>query len=133
MCGLTNPSSASRVKLNSVKFGYGRFRTEDSLMYETGSTRPELPAEAAQRLTRLSEEIRARLLEVALIAAHATKTDLPNSSTIRFSPRPIAADADAGAGDWMEIIEVEADDGQVYEACYGVINGVPFAESPCGG
>jgi hypothetical protein len=39
---------------------------------------------------------------------------------------------DAGAGDWMELIMVDVNGGQV-EVCYGVINGEPFAESPCGG
>ncbi|HEV7649856.1 MAG TPA: hypothetical protein VGP26_17045 [Actinophytocola sp.] len=95
--------------------------------------RHELRSEVAQRLTRLSEEVRSRLVEIALITARASGTDLPNSASVKFAPRPLAKDANAAAGDWMEIIEVAADDGQTYTACYGVIDGQPFAESPCGG
>lgn len=102
-------------------------------MHGTSTKRYEMQPEAAQRLSRLSEEIRGRLLEIALITARATGADLPNGSAIKFSPRPIAQEANAGAGDWIEIVEVEGDDGQVYSACYGVIDGQAFAESPCGG
>lgn len=92
-----------------------------------------LQPEVAQRVTRLSEEIRGRLVELAIITARATGVDAPESSAIKFAPRTMGKDANAGEGDWMEIIEVEGDDGQVYEACYGVIDGQAFAESPCGG
>ena len=95
--------------------------------------RHDLPPEVAQRLTRLSEEVRSRLVEIALITARASGNDLPNSTAIKFAPRPIAKAADAGTGDWMELIEVVADDGQTYTACYGSIGGQSFAESPCGG
>lgn len=101
-------------------------------MSQSSPNRHELPPEIAQHLARLSAEVRSRLLEIALITARATGVDLPNSSVIRFAPRPIAREEDAGAGSWMEIVDVEGDDGQVYTACYGVINGVAFAESPCG-
>jgi hypothetical protein len=101
-------------------------------MYQSKPNRHELSLEVAQRLGRLSEEVRGRLLEIALITARAASVDLPNSSAIKFAPHPIAQEADAGAGSWMEIIEVEAEDGQVYTACYGVVDGVAFAESPCG-
>ena len=93
--------------------------------------RHELQSEVAHRLTRLSEEVRSRLVEIALITARASGTDLPSSTAIKFAPRPLAADA--GTGDWMEIIEVEAGDGQTYTACYGSIGGQSFAQSPCGG
>jgi hypothetical protein len=96
-------------------------------MYQSNPNRHELPPEVAQRLGRLSEEVRARLLEIALITARATSVDLPNSSAIKFAPHPIAQEADAGRGSWMEIIEVDG-----YTACYGVIDGVAFVESPCG-
>ena len=91
-----------------------------------------LQPEVAQRVARLSEEIRGRLVELAIITARATGVDAPQSSAIKFAPRTIKTD-NAGEGDWIEIIEVEGDDGQVYEACYGVVGGQAFAESPCGG
>lgn len=102
-------------------------------MCGTSTKHHELSADVAQRLSRLSEEVRGRLAEIALITARAAGVDLPDSGIVKFAPRPIAHEADAGAGDWMEIIEVPADDGHVYTACYGVIGGHAFAESPCGG
>jgi hypothetical protein len=91
----------------------------------------ELQQEEAQRLRRLSEEVRSRLLETALITGRTVGKELAVNADIRFVPardRATAKGADAGAGDWMEIIEVDG-----VEVCYGVINGEPFAESPCGG
>jgi hypothetical protein len=102
-------------------------------MEASDSNRHGLQPEVAQRVARLSEEIRGRLVELAIITARATGVDAPKGSAVKFAPRAVEQEANAGAGDWMEIIEVEADDGQVYTACYGVIGGQAFAESPCGG
>ena len=96
-------------------------------MAETNPTRYELAPEDAQRMGRLSEEVRSRLLEMALIAARTVGVQLRGSADIRFSPLKAATEADAGAGDWMELDEVDG-----FEFCYGVIGGVAFAESPCG-
>ena len=52
---------------------------------------------------------------------------LGGTADIKFSPFKAATEADAGAGDWMELDEVHG-----FEFCYGVSGGVAFAESPCG-
>jgi hypothetical protein len=82
-------------------------------------------------MRRLSEEVRSRLFEIALIATRATGTDPIKGHVLNFVPREAGRQADAGTdagtSDWMELIEVDG-----FEACYGVINGHPFAESPCG-
>jgi hypothetical protein len=95
--------------------------------------RRELSPEDAQRMSRLSEEVRSRLLEMSLIASRALDLDRSAGTSPRFvlHSRPVAqaADAgtDAGAGDWMEIDVVDG-----FEVCWGVIGGHAFAESPCG-
>jgi hypothetical protein len=91
----------------------------------------ELQQEDALRMRRLSEEIRSRLLELALITSRTAGMEIPKNADIRFVPGTKRKAMDASAGDWIEIIEVDTNGGTV-EACYGVINGVPFAESPCG-
>jgi hypothetical protein len=96
-------------------------------MAGTNPNRYELEPEDAQRMRRLSEEIRSRLLEMALITARTVGIELRGSAAIKFVPRKTAREADAGAGDWMEIDEVDG-----FEVCYGVIGGKAFAESPCG-
>jgi hypothetical protein len=89
----------------------------------------ELLKEDAQRLRRLSEEIRGRLVEVALITMRGKQ--IPKNGDIRFVPGTRKKAMDASSGDWVEIIEVDVN-GTTVEACYGEINGVPFSESPCG-
>jgi hypothetical protein len=91
--------------------------------------RAELSDEQGERLRRLSEEIRGRLLEIALITARDLGIRLNDNSVIKFVPKGSQSDrADAGAGDWMEIEDVDG-----FEVCYGSIGGHAFAESPCGG
>ena len=53
----------------------------------------------------------------------------PKGHVLKYVPREAepARQANAGAGDWMEIEEIDG-----VEVCYGVIDGEPFAESPCG-
>lgn len=96
-------------------------------MAGTDSTRYQLDPEDAQRMRRLTEEVRGRLLEMAMITARTAGVELRGSAAIRFVPHKAAADAEADPGDWMEIDEVDG-----VEVCYGVIGGQAFAESPCG-
>jgi len=93
----------------------------------SNSNRYELEPGDAQRMRRLSEEVRSRLLEMALITARTAGVELRGNAAIKFVPRKTAREADAAAGDWMEIDEVDG-----FEVCYGVIGGQAFAESPCG-
>jgi hypothetical protein len=99
-------------------------------MVDGNANRHEMREEDGQRMLRLSEEVRSRLMEMALITARAAGKRISDSAGLRFVPHSAGKpmDADAGAGDWVEI--GEADDGS--SVCYGVINGHPFAESPCG-
>ncbi len=82
-----------------------------------------------QRLVRLSEEIRSRLAETAMIVARLSGNAAIDRAPVRkfVSRNAKIKRANAGDGDWVEIIDVDG-----VESCYGVINGVPFAESPCG-
>jgi hypothetical protein len=87
-----------------------------------------ITVEDVNRLRRLSEEIRGRLVEVALIVAHNNALALKDTTNIKFTPPKVLNKVrDASGGDWIEIGEVVGN-----EYCYGVIGGRPFAESPCG-
>jgi hypothetical protein len=92
------------------------------------STKVKLSSEDGQRLRRLSEEIRGRLCEIALILSRSGGKPLPPDGSIQFGSAKRPVPAMGGPGDWMEI--TVGKDGE--EACYGVINGEPFYESPCG-
>jgi hypothetical protein len=94
----------------------------------TPVTRVTLSKEDGHRLRRLSEEIRGRLAEIALILTHSGGKPLPTDGSIQFGSagRPMPAMSDSG--DWMEI--TMGKDGE--EACYGVFDGEPFYENPCG-
>jgi hypothetical protein len=98
------------------------------MAYE-GPGRRELTADDAQRMARLSEEVRGRLVEMSLIAARTLGLDTSGGTAPRFVPRPRrqARDDDAASGDWMEIDEIDG-----FEVCWGVMDGQAFAESPCG-
>ena len=97
-------------------------------MAANNPTRYEPQPEDAQRMSRLAEEVRGRLLEMALITARIVGHRPPANPRVRFLPlRADTESSDGGDGDWVEIME---DDG--VESCYGVKNGEPFAESPCG-
>ena len=99
-------------------------------MVDGNANRHEMREEDVQRMLRLLEEVRSRLMEMALIATRTAGKQLSDSAVLKFVPHSAvrAMDADAGGGDWVEI--GDADDGS--SVCYGVINGVAFAESPCG-
>lgn len=90
----------------------------------------EISFDDIQRLARLSEEVRGRLAEISMILSRATGDPNVEKGTIRgFTPKGVKSKkASNRSGDWMEIMDVDG-----VEACYGVINGKPFAESPCGG
>jgi hypothetical protein len=93
------------------------------------TTRHDLSPDDAERLNRLSEEVRGRLFETALILGRVTRQGEGRGNAVtRFVPRARMHDEKKKAeGDWIEIIDVDGE-----EACYGVIDGQPFAESPCG-
>ena len=91
----------------------------------------KLEMEDALRLRRLADEIRGRLLESALIVTRAVGKQIPKNADIRFVPGTKTKVLDASSGDWVEIITVDVN-GDTVEACYGVQDGVPFGESPCG-
>jgi hypothetical protein len=95
-------------------------------MIDKKPTRYKLQAEDADRMRRLSEEVRGRLLEMALITSRTVGLELGSSAVVKFVPHK-RTKLVAG-GDWMEIVDVDG-----VEACYGVIDGQAFAESPCGG
>jgi hypothetical protein len=102
--------------------------TEGAPMAETSSNRYPLEPDDAQRMHRLTEEVRSRLLEMALIGARTVGAELRGSAHFKFVPLTAATrEAAAAAGDWVEVDEVDG-----FEFCYGVQDGVPFAESPCG-
>jgi hypothetical protein len=80
-------------------------------------------------MARLSEEVRGRLLEMAMITARTIGVTLEDDAVLKFVPHTRAAEnQEEEEGDWMEIMEVDGE-----EVCYGVIGGKAFAESPCGG
>jgi hypothetical protein len=85
----------------------------------------------AQRIVRLSEEIRGRLQEIGMIVNRTAGVESPKGHVARFIARDaglrLEPSEGAGADDWVEIIEVDG-----VESCYGVSGGRPFAESPCG-
>ena len=90
----------------------------------------EIDGSDLQRLARLSEEIRGRLAEISMILARVSgDTRIENGPVQKFIPKGVKSknNASARSGDWMEIIAVDG-----VESCYGVIDGKPFAESPCG-
>ncbi|HEY0124823.1 MAG TPA: hypothetical protein VGC14_24270 [Rhizobium sp.] len=89
----------------------------------------EIDAIDLQRLARLSEEIRGRLAEISMIMARVTgESQIEKAPVQKFTAKGAKnKSASARSGDWVEIIDVDG-----VEACYGVVNGKPFAESPCG-
>jgi len=100
-------------------------------MPEAHPNRHEMQPEDARRIVRLSEEVRSRLSEIGMIINRTAGTASPKGSVLKFIARDaglrLDTRGDGGTGDWVEIIEVDG-----VEACYGVIGGHPFAESPCG-
>jgi hypothetical protein len=88
-------------------------------------------SEDTYRLRRLSEEVRGRLFEIALILSRTTaNVAIPKDGVVKFMPRQ--ANPGAAGGDWVEVIVTDDGHGNPVEACYGEIGGQAFAESPCG-
>ena len=92
----------------------------------------ELQPEDTQRMRRLSEEVRSRLHELALITSRTAGFQIPKNADVRFVPGSKKKAMDEGGGNWLEVITVDVN-GDSVEVCYGEIDGKPFAESPCGG
>ncbi|MFD5797930.1 hypothetical protein ACFWIO_31275 [Streptomyces diastatochromogenes] len=101
-------------------------------MTEVLAGRSTMQPEDMQRVDRLSEEVRGRLHEIALIISRTVGNEPPKGRVGKFVPREavqmVKKHANASRGDWMEIGEVDG-----VEYCYGEIGGQAFAESPCGG
>ena len=96
-------------------------------MPETSSKRVQLNPDDRQRMQRLSEEIRARLTEMALIFSRTTETDLGSDAVLKFIPEKIAGtDPHARAVKHIEIIC--APDG----TCGCWVDPPGICEYPCG-
>lgn len=96
--------------------------------HDTTPVRYELSAEDRYRISRLHEEIRGRLEEMAMIVARATGLTLTPHMVRKFDPRPSPLEASATD---VEIICPPPELG----ACACVVlmdDGQHFAERPCG-
>lgn len=97
-------------------------------MNESTSYRHEVSLEDAQRLNRLSEEIRSRLTEIAFISSRISGTDYAGGGVTRFVPREGAKTVEAAASyDWLEMVEIVPG----FECCYGSIGGETVLACPC--
>ncbi len=90
------------------------------------ANRREPSPEDAQRLNRLSEEVRGRLLEIALIMARVGGKDYDGGAVGKFVPRETTP-LEAASGGWIEIVDFP--DGT--SGCYGELDGRPFVAIPC--
>lgn len=94
---------------------------------ETGE-RKEIGAADAERLSRLSEEIRGRLAEIALIVTRVSGANYDGEAVGRFTPRGSRAATDHSAAyDWIEIVEILPG----FDCCYGSIGGKTVLSCPC--
>jgi hypothetical protein len=91
--------------------------------------RKEIAAADAERLNRLSEEIRGRLAEIALIVTRVTGAKYDGEAVGRFTPRGSrpAKEHAAATQDWIEIVEILPG----FECCYGSIEGKTVLSCPC--
>jgi hypothetical protein len=97
-------------------------------MADENPIRHDVLPEDSQRLARLSEEVRGRLAEIALIMGRVTGEDVGGGLITKFVPREGAeTDSASSHGDWMEIIAFP--NGQ--EGCHGSIGGHEFISIPC--
>jgi hypothetical protein len=93
-------------------------------------TRYPVDDDDAQRLTRLSEEVRARLTEMAFIAARVTGTKYDGGGIAKFVPREALRERAANAPETIEIEIVEIFPG--FDCCYGTFSdGSMFFDCPC--
>jgi hypothetical protein len=94
---------------------------------ETGGHK-EIGAADAERLDRLSEEIRGRLAEIALIVTRVSGAKYDGEAVGSFTPRGSrAATEHSAAYDWIEIVEVLPG----FNCCYGSIDGKTVLDCPC--
>lgn len=91
------------------------------------SNRHIVQPEDAQRLNRLSEEVRSRLTEMALIIARISGSEYSGGPVTKFIPREGAQTVKAAAQDWLEIVEIVPG----LDCCYGSIDGQTILECPC--
>ncbi len=97
-------------------------------MAEAKSNKVQLSADDRQRMQRLSEEIRARLEEMAMIFSRTMKIDLGKDAVLKFKPEPVAT-ADPHARPLQHIEIICAPDGTC--GCY--VDPPGICEYPCGG
>jgi hypothetical protein len=86
----------------------------------------------AQRLTRLAEEVRGRLEEIALIAARIGGIELDPNSARKFNPRPARAAADSGHGAVTMVEIFDATSGHPEMCVSWWSDGTVSLDSPCG-
>ena len=97
-------------------------------MTENDSNRYNVQPEDAQRLNRLSEEVRSRLTEIALIIARVSGSEYSGGAVTNFVPRQGAQTRAAAASfDWIEIVEIVPG----FNCCYGSIGGQTVLDCPC--
>jgi hypothetical protein len=87
----------------------------------------------AQRLTRLAEEVRGRLEEMAQIAGRIAGIKVDPAATRKFAPHPArTVAADAGHGD-VTMVEIYDATSQHPEMCVTWwADGTTGLDSPCG-
>ena len=95
-------------------------------MTQDNPNRYRLQPEDAQRLNRLSEEIRGRLAEIAFIISRITGSEYKGGVT-KFIPRE-GMQAQMASGEILELVEIIP--GLV--CCYGSVHGETILECPCG-
>jgi len=89
--------------------------------------------EDTQRLTRLAEEVRGRLEEIAQIAARIGGIELDPNSVRKFAPRPTsetAEDQGHGSVTMVEIFDATAEHPQMCVGWWS--DGTTSLDSPCG-
>jgi hypothetical protein len=79
-------------------------------------------------LNRLSEEVRGRLAEMALIITRVAGLEHTGGAVGKFVPREgTEVQKAAGGFDWLEIVEVVPG----FDCCYGSIGGQTVLSCPC--
>jgi hypothetical protein len=92
------------------------------------ANRIKLESEDAQRLNRLSEEVRGRLTEMASIVARVSGSEFSAGGVQNFVPREGEHRKELAAGDWLELVDIVPG----LTCCYGSIGGETILECPCG-
>ncbi len=102
-------------------------------MADSTPNRHDVSLEDAQRLDRLSEEIRSRLTEMAYIVSRISGADYAGGAVQKFVSRDaekkiVEPGSGGGHFDYIEIIEIVPG----FECCVGSIGGHTILECPCG-